>query len=130
MNDNGSQCGTRRYIDPPLPNKVSKVVCVSCQGVTEYVWCQVHDKICVSSLNCTASGKSKFDDYDKRLTEKELLMKLIGKTIRVETICNNFTKRFDSIDKKLEELENMIKYSPGSEIYNSAKTEFENLGKS
>ena len=56
-------------------------------------------------------------------------MKLIEKTIRLETLCNKFTSRFDRIDKKLEELENMIKYSPGSEIYNLAKSEFENLKK-
>ena len=129
MNDNCSQCGYRRYVDPPLPGKVGRVTCNACLSTEHYVWCHLHDKICVHSLTCTPSNKSKFDNYDEKITKEELLMKLIEKTIRLETLCNKFTSRFDRIDKKLEELENMIKYSPGSEIYNSAKEEFEKLKK-
>ena len=136
MNDNCSQCGTRRYIDPPLPGKISRITCRQCGDDNYYVWCQRHDKICVwsDSEECLPSTKSAFEHvYTKSeskvkpITKKELLVKLIEK---IDTLERSFSERFNRMDKKFEDLENMIKYLPGSEIYNSAKTEFENLGKS
>jgi hypothetical protein len=131
MNYNCSHCGTRRYIDPPLPGKVSKVMCSECLYSIDYVWCQLHDKICVLSAGCVPSNKSRFEhNYMKTSntatskSEKELLYKLILTVNNLETI---FSKRFDQINKKLEDLENMIKYAPGSEIYNATKTDFEKL---
>ena len=138
MNDNCSQCGTRRYVEPPLPGKVARIMCNTCLYTENYVWCQLHDKICIWSAQCLPSNKSAFEHvYNKSksnsvsetrtITEKELLQKLIEKIDNMERI---FSERFNCIDKKFEDLENMIKFLPGSEIYNSAKTEFENLGKS
>ena len=66
MNDNCSQCGYKRYVDPPLPGKVDRVICNACLSTEHYVWCQLHDKICVRSLSCTPSNESKFDNYGKK----------------------------------------------------------------
>jgi hypothetical protein len=131
MNDNCSHCGTRRYIDPPLPGKVSKVMCSECLYSVDYVWCQLHDKICVLSAGCVPSNKSAFEhNYMKTnntttsKSEKDLLNKLI---VNLANLEEKFSKRFDQIDRKLEDFENMIKYSVGSEIYNSTKADFEKL---
>ena len=127
MNDNCSQCGYKRYVDPPLTGKVGRVICNACLSTEHYVWCQLHDKICVWSSQCLPSNHSAFEHVytytpTNTVSEKELLIKLIEK-------LDTFGKRFDHIDRKLQDLENMIKYSPGSEIYNSAKSEFEKLKK-
>ena len=121
MNDNCSQCGYKRYVDPPLPGKVGRVTCNACLYTEHYVWCQLHDKICIWSAQCLPSNDSSFEHTyvpTTTLSERELLIKLIEK-------LDIFSKRFDHIDQKIQDIENMIKYFPGSEIYNSAKSEFE-----
>ena len=110
MNDNCSQCGYRRYVDPPLPGKVDRVMCNACLYTTHYVWCQLYDKICIWSAQCLPCNKSAFEHSCKptnSLSEKELLVKLIEK-------LDVFSKRFDHIDQRIQDLENMIKYSPKS----------------
>ena len=129
MNDNCSQCGYRRYVDPPLPGKVDRVMCNACLYTTHYVWCQLHDKICVWSAQCLPSKDSSFEHSyipTTTLSERELLIKLIEK---INSMERNFNHRFTTFQEKLENMENMIKYFPGSEIYNLAKSEFEKLKK-
>ena len=104
MNDNCPQCGAKRYVDPPLPGKISRILCKHCAHAEHYVWCRQHDRICKWLNQCFPA---------KELYIQESFIKIIEK--------------LDNMSERLQNLENMIKYLPGSAIYDSAKSEFETL---
>ena len=51
MNDYCKICSLKRYIDPPFEGKILEKIC-SCGNIEKYVWCCIHDKICIKIGQC------------------------------------------------------------------------------